>query len=99
MTPPPASLILIGNLSMLPPPEPCPSVAVSRKVYPLTPLTVPVPLYCALAPETTSQSYDVLLKLNLATWNWNSVLPVGTLAPFRYFETNPKVALPHMLVS
>ena len=60
----------------------------------MPPATVPEPLYCALAPATTSQSYEVEWKSKLAAWKWNSVCPVGTLAPFWYFETKPKLALP-----
>src|SRR5213593_1135959 len=45
-------------------------------------------------PETTSHSYTVLLKFMPASWNWNSVLPVGTVFPDTYLETKPKVALP-----
>src|SRR6266568_5494925 len=72
-----------------------PSVAVRRKPYVavLFP-TVPVPLYCAFAPEITSQSYEVLTNWKPAALNWNRVLPAGLLCPFWYFETNPNVALP-----
>src|SRR5213593_4489946 len=45
-------------------------------------------------PETTSHSYTVLLKFMPASWNWNSVLPVGTVFPDTYLETKPKGALP-----
>src|SRR6266516_1025507 len=55
---------------------------------------VPEPLYWAMDPETTSHSYTVLLKFMPASWNWNSVLPVGTVLPDTYLETKPKVALP-----
>jgi hypothetical protein len=32
--------------------------------------------------------------LNVAKWSWNSVWPVGVLAPFLYCELKPKLARP-----
>src|SRR5512141_565695 len=56
---------------------------------------VPDPLYCARdEPWTTSHWYDVLEKLKVPALKLNSVLPLGVLAPLRYFETNPKFARP-----
>src|SRR3990172_8931162 len=86
--------IFIRSLSCPPPPGSCPSIAVRRKEYPSTPLIVPWPLYWHFGPPQTSQSYDVLWKFRSATLNANSVSPVGTLAPFWYFASKPKVAFP-----
>ena len=36
----------------------------------------------------------MLWKFRLPTWNWNSVWPVGVVAPFRYLDSNPKLPLP-----
>jgi hypothetical protein len=47
-----------------------------------------------LYPETTRNSYFELWKLKLPAWNRNSVSPVGTVAPFLYWELNPKFARP-----
>src|SRR5437762_6600254 len=55
---------------------------------------VPTPLYWARAPAIVSQSKAVATKLRPAAWNWNSVLPLGRVAPFWYFDTKPNVALP-----
>src|SRR6185436_5371310 len=88
------STILIRNLSLPPPPGAWPSVEVRRNPKLPAPLIWPEPLNCALAPDTTSQSYDVLWKLRSPALNWNSVSPVGVLWPFLYFDTKPKLALP-----
>src|SRR5436190_18668142 len=87
-------VIFIRNLSVPPPPLTCPSIAVSTNAYEPAPLMVPSPLYCALAPDITSEVYDVLSKVKLARSNWNCVSPVGTLPFFGYFDTNPNLALP-----
>src|SRR3970282_1414936 len=55
---------------------------------------VPVPLNCPRAPATTSHSYDALLNSTEAALKWNSVLPLGVLAPGRYLATKPNVAFP-----
>ena len=55
---------------------------------------MPVPLYWALKPETTSQVYAVEWKFMFPTWKLNSVSPVGTVAPFLYCELKPKFARP-----
>ena len=38
------------------------------------------------------------MEVEVASWNWNSVSPVGVFAPALYFETNPKLALPLTLM-
>jgi hypothetical protein len=43
---------------------------------------------------TTSHWYVELWKIRLPAWNWNSVVPSGTVAPFLYLDTKPKLALP-----
>jgi hypothetical protein len=61
------------NWSAVPRPIMSPSRTVTWKVKLPLPLTVPVPRYCAFAPETTSHSYLALWKLRFPARDWNSV--------------------------
>src|SRR6516162_3215669 len=58
------------------------------------PLTVPVPSYQAVPPETTSQSRLVLWKLRRSALKLSTSVPLGIILCGAYLALNRKVALP-----